>query len=74
MVACENGRVPESFARRFTAVRSVRGPLVFGLDPSAVPIAPPALQHAAPGAASSDHVTSAAAILTMREHLNAPLD
>jgi len=27
--------VPESFARRFTAVRSAQGPLVLGLDPSA---------------------------------------
>jgi orotidine-5'-phosphate decarboxylase len=27
--------VPESFARRFAAARSVQGPLVFGLDPSA---------------------------------------
>jgi orotidine-5'-phosphate decarboxylase len=27
--------MPESFARRFEAVRSARGPLVFGLDPSA---------------------------------------
>jgi orotidine-5'-phosphate decarboxylase len=27
--------VPESFARRFAAVRSAQGPLVFGLDPSA---------------------------------------
>jgi orotidine-5'-phosphate decarboxylase len=27
--------MPESFARRFAAVRSTRGPLVFGLDPAA---------------------------------------
>ncbi len=27
--------VPDSFARRFAAARSVQGPLVFGLDPSA---------------------------------------
>jgi orotidine-5'-phosphate decarboxylase len=27
--------MPDSFARRFAAVRSVQGPLVFGLDPSA---------------------------------------
>jgi orotidine-5'-phosphate decarboxylase len=35
VTACDNGGVPESFARRFAAVRSVQGPLVFGLDPSA---------------------------------------
>ena len=33
--ACQNGAVPESFARRFAAVRSAQGPLAFGLDPSA---------------------------------------
>src|SRR5580704_12362425 len=33
--ACQNSAMPESFARRFAAVRSAHGPLAFGLDPSA---------------------------------------
>jgi general secretion pathway protein C len=47
-----------------------------GLDPSAVPIAPPAREHAAAAAASSDHVTSAAAILTRNpfDSVTGPLD